>query len=132
VKPWVVGLMSACVVLIAVGTVVGVVLWVADRADTRLEQEQRKQLLNQIAACERGNDLRRTVQVTIEILDDFTQAAAVARAAASLDANATPEEQRRDAAAAAKYKALGDRLQPVPVVACAKLFQHTPDEGGSR
>lgn len=81
-----------------------------------------KQYLASLAACERGNALRRTLNGgAIKTLHDFLVTARIARRAA---ANAAPTraEQDLNRKAAASYTLYLARLGPLPLIRCASVF----------
>lgn len=121
-KPWHLGAIFACIVILAVGSVAGIVLYVTDREDDRQAGLAAELILQQMSACERGNVLRLRASIAIEVLEEFTRAAAETRRAAANDPDATRADSNRDAGAAARYEALGKQLVTIPQVDCSKII----------
>ncbi len=113
--------MVALLVLLIFATMVGGILWQNERNSRGvlalardLASANRDSL---IAACERGNVLRRGVNQRGEVLLEFTQAAALAREELA-ELATDPKVAASNASAAGRYRALGERIELIPLVDC--------------
>ncbi len=122
-KPWQAGAVVAALVLLLFGTMVAGVLWQNERSARGVRELARdlasKNRDAQIEGCERGNVLRRAVNQRGDVLLEL--AAALARtelAALAID----PKIAAANAAAAGRYRALGEQIESIPLVDCVRAI----------
>jgi len=125
VKAWHLGVLFVCVIVLAVGTTAGVVLYVTDRADDRLAAELAANRVTQIAACERGNAIRRRITTVSLGLKEFAAAAADTREA-SAKGSTDPAVVKRDTEAAVRYRAIADAQSAFPETPCLAVVVVQP------